>query len=227
MKVLVKLFLAILLLSFITCSKTESKKEHHTGGYFPARYENELFSISMPLGWECDDSQWGGLDCMQNIIEVYDPYNDMMNFHIVKTFMPIQCESITEVTEMAKLARFLSGDSVELIEEIDSVQVGGYPASVLIFANFVGNDTIIQKQYVSYLNDSHIVVYVNEIFTLQSWGQAQLVADKILGTLKFKKVINPLDDDTVFMHALNEGMKNPPFDERYIDKVQRIIDESD
>ena len=227
MKVLVKLFLAILLLSFITCSKTESKKEHHTGGCFPSKYENELFSINMPQGWECDDSQWGGLDSMQNIVEIYDPYNDMMNFHIVKTFMPIQCESITKVTEMAKLARLLSGDSVELIEMIDSVQVGGYPTSVLIYANYVGNDTIIQKQYVSYLNDSHIVVYVNEIFPLQSWGQAQLVADKILGTLRFKKVINPLDDDSVFVQALKNGMENHVVDDRYIDNVQRIINESD
>ena len=44
-----------------------------------------------------------------------------------------------------------SGDNVELIQEIDSVEVGGYPSCILYFANYVDTDTIIQKQFVTYL----------------------------------------------------------------------------
>lgn len=44
---------------------------------------------------------------------------------------------------MAKATRVISSDNAELIHEVDSMEVGGYLASVLYFANYVDNDTII------------------------------------------------------------------------------------
>lgn len=177
---------------------------------FPITYENDLFSIDLPKGWVCDSSGWQGLDSLQNIVEIFDPNGNVVWFYFVKTFMPIKWKNIDEAKEMAKTARAISGDDAELIYEIDSVEVGGYPTSILYFANYVDNDTIIQKQFVTYLQDSHIVVYFNENFYVQDWDEAQEIGDPIIGTIKLKQVVNPLEDDGVLKESIEEGLKNNP-----------------
>lgn len=175
-----------------------SKKEP-----YPIKYENELFSIHMPEGWDYDDSGWKGLDSLQNEVDLFSQ-NAPVWFHIVKTFMPIQWKNILEATEMAITARAMSGDKVQLIERIDSVEVGGYPASILYFANFVDNDTIIQKQFVTYLEDSHIVIYFNENFFPDNWKNAQEYGDQIIKTIKLKKVKNPLEQSGSLENATQD-----------------------
>ena len=67
-------FLKIVLLlcaviTTVACSRPNRK--HETADPLPVKYENELFSIAMPSGWEVDDSGWLGLDSMQNEVEIY------------------------------------------------------------------------------------------------------------------------------------------------------------
>ena len=140
---------------------------------FPVNYENELFSISMPGGWEYDDSKWMGPDSMQNEVDFYNPDDDTVWFHFVKAYYPLNLKDVNDAAEFAKAARTLSGDSVSLIQEYDSVTISGYPTKVLVYANYVDNDTIIQKQFVTYMKESNILVYFNENFLYKHWDAAQ------------------------------------------------------
>lgn len=185
-------------------------KKTESNDPLPVKYENELFSIKMPKGWVCDSSGWKGLDSLQNAVDIYDPNGNVVWFHFVKTFFPFEWKDINEAKEMAKAARAISGDNTELIHEVDSVEVGGYPASVLYFANYVNNDTIIQKQFVTYLQDSHIVMYFNENCYVQDLEDAEKLGDMIISTIKIKKVKNPLENDNVLKRSLEEGAKNHP-----------------
>lgn len=155
-------------------------------------YENELFSIVFPVGWVCDSSGWKGLDSMQNEVDIYDPNGNVVWFHIVKAYFPIQWKNVEEAAEMPKTMRAFD-QKATLLQEVDSAKIDGYPTKVLLFANIVDNDTIIQKQFVTYLQESHIVVYFNENFYVQDWDEAQKFGDQIIGTIKLKKVRNPLE----------------------------------
>lgn len=218
-------FLKIVLLicaviTTVACTRPNRKPE--TADPLPVKYENELFSIAMPSGWNVDDSGWLGLDSMRNEVELYSN-NAPVWFHIVKTFMPIQWKNVYEATEMAIAARAMSGANVELIDRIDSVVVGGYPSSILYFANVVDNDTIIQKQYVTYLEDSHIVIYFNENFNSKQMDEAQKYGDKIIASIKLKKVVNPLEKDSVMKEAIQKAMDGNKIQKEYIDKGKKVV----
>ena len=191
----------------------------------PVIYENELFSVEIPEGWVCDSSEWYGLDAQKNVVKIYHQYKDFVRFHFVKTFMPFQWENIDEAKEMAKMARAISGDSVELIREIDSIEVGGYPSCILYFANYVDRDTIIQKQFVTYLHDSHIMMYFNELFPVHAWDEAQEFGDAVISTIKLKKVVNPLEDKDAMKKAIEEGIENNVVDEKYMKRGEEILKE--
>lgn len=188
-------------------------------------YENDLFSIDIPREWVCDSSGWEGLDAMHNVVDIYDPDMSLVWLHIVKSFSSIEWKDIDEAKEMAKMARAASGDSVELIHEIDSVVVGGYPSCILYFANYVDNDTIIQKQFVTYLQDSHIMVYFNENFRFRYWEKAQELGDLMIGSVNLKKVANPLDNDSILQKAAEEGMARHPLEERYKKNAERLLEQ--
>ncbi len=130
---------------------------------------------------------------MVNRVSIFDPYGgNVVWLYIVKTFFPIKWKNIDEAKRAAKTMVYLGGDR-EIIREVDGVEVGGYPASILYIAKYEDNDTIIQKQFVTYLQDSHIVMYFNEMFFAENWEYAQKLGDEIISTIKLKKVENPLE----------------------------------
>lgn len=209
-------------------SQHEAKATDDTGT--TRIYENELFSIVLPAGWVCDSSGWEGLAHAHNEVDIYGPQCDdgeeLVSLHIVKTFYPFKWKNVDEAKEMAKTSRAMSSDDVVLIDEQDGAKVGGYPASVLLFANFVGNDTIIQKQFVTYLQDSHIVVYFNEVFNKKNWDAAQTLGDQMLSGVELKKVKNPLDNDSVLRAAAEEEMKrNHPHEKDINEDAKQVIDQ--
>lgn len=216
--------LGVIIAGMVSCTKPTANTSTKDDP-FPGRYENELFSINLPKGWVCDSSGWKGLDSLQNVVEIFNPNGSVVWFHFVKTFMPFKWKNIDEAKEMAKSARAISGDDTELIHEVDSVEVGGYPTSILYFANYVDNDTIIQKQFVAYLQDSHIVIYFNENFYVQNWEDAQELGDMIISTIKLKKVENPLENESVLKRSMEEGFENHPVDEKYLNNATRIIEQ--
>ena len=218
MKLYRSLTIFLLVVFAVSCTRPTQKISKEEP--YPVKYENELFSINMPKGWEYDDSGWKGLDSLQNEVDLFSR-NAPVWFHIVKAFMPIQWKNINEATEMAITARALSGDNTQLIDRIDSVEVGGYPTIILYFANFVDNDTIIQKQFVTYLEDSHIVVYFNENFYPNQWESAQEYGDRIIETVKLKKVKNPLEQDG----AMKKVVQDASIDEKYIERGKQVLDE--
>lgn len=218
MKLYRSLTIFLLVVFAVSCTRPTQKISKEEP--YPVKYENELFSINMPKGWEYDDSGWKGLDSLQNEVDLFSR-NAPVWFHIVKAFMPIQWKNIDEATEMAITARALSGDNTQLIDRIDSVEVGGYPTTILYFANFVDNDTIIQKQFVTYLEDSHIVVYFNENFYPNQWESAQEYGDRIIETVKLKKVKNPLEQDG----AMKKVVQDASIEEKYIERGKQVLDE--
>jgi len=216
------MLLGVIITGMVSCSRP-STSSWTNDNPFPERYENELFSIDLPKGWVCDASGWKGLDSLQNAVDIFNPNDSVVWFHFVKTFFPFPWKNIDEAKEMAKTARVLSGEDAYLIDEIDSVEVGGYPTSILYFAYFIDNDTIIQKQFVTYLQDSHIVIYFNENFYVQDWDEAQQIGDKIIGTIRLKKVKNPLENDSVLKKSIEKGLENHPVEEKYLKKANEII----
>ena len=225
MKGFVKIIFVLCAVCMTVACTRPNRNNNKTEDPLPVKYENELFSIAMPSGWNFDDSNWMGLDSMQNEVELYSN-NSSVWFHIVKTFMPIQWKNVNEATEMAIAARAMSGANVELIDRTDSVEVGGYPSSILYFANVVDKDTIIQKQYVTYLEDSHIVIYFNENFYSNQWDEAQKYGDKIIGSVKLKKVVNPLEKNNVMKEAIQKAMDDNKIQQEYIEKGKKVVKDS-
>ena len=207
MKTVDKTLFVFLVACTMACSSRKAKAPEQDMP-FPVKYENELFSINVPKGWMVDDSKWEGLNHVENTVDIFDPNGNVVCFHIVKTFFPFRWKNIEEATKMAKGARGLSMQDFELWDEVDSVEVGGYPASILCFANFVDNDTLIQKQYVVYMQDSHIVIYFNENFYIQDWDEAQDLGDMIINTVKLKNVMNPLDNDSIMRKVIADELNN-------------------
>lgn len=211
----------IAVIATVACSKPATKAS--AGGVPQTKvYENELFSIEIPNGWTCDTSNWEGLAGFKNVVDIYDPAGGVMSLHIVKTFMPALWKDIYEAKDMAFSARMLSGDKVELIYEQDSIEVGGYPAYLLVYENSEKEDHFIQKQFVTFLQDSHIVVYFNEMFYVQDdIAKAQEIGDRLISTISLKKVVNPLLNDSVFREAADKGIKKHPVKEQYLQQVKK------
>ena len=222
MRDFVKIIFVLCAVAMTVACTRPNRENNTTEDPLPVKYENELFSIDLPSGWEVDDSGWLGLDSMRNEVELHSS-NSPVWFHIVKTFMPIQWKNVYEATEMAIAARAMSGAKAELIKRTDSVEVGGYPTSILYFANAVDNDTIIQKQYVTYLEDSHIVIYFNENFYSNQWDEAQKYGEEIIGSVKLKKVVNPLEKDSVMKEAIQKAMDGNKIKKEYIEKGKKIV----
>lgn len=222
MRYFVKIIFVLCAVTMTVACTRPNRNNNTTEDPLSVKYENDLFSIDLPSGWEIDDSGWLGLDSMQNEVEIHSS-NSPVWFHIVKTFIPIQWKNVYEATEMAIAARAMSGANVELIKRTDSVEVGGYPTSILYFANVVDKDTIIQKQYVTYLEDSHIVIYFNENFYSNQWDEAQKYGEKIIGSVKLKKVVNPLEKDSVMKEAIQKAMDGKKIQQEYIEKGKKIV----
>ncbi len=219
-----RILIILVVAGVVSCTKPTHRSAEQVEpslGY----YENELFSIVMPEGWTCDSSGWKGLDSVYNSVDIYNPDGSIVWFHFVKTFFPANWKNITEAKEMSKFARGLSGGDIELLYEVDSTEVGGYPTSILCFANYVDNDTIIQKQFVTFLQDSRIVMYFNENFYVQDWDAAQKLGDMIMSTIEIKKVDKPLRNDSVLKRAAKEGLENHPLNEQLIECIRGHIKE--
>lgn len=206
----IKFTLAVAIMTgMAACSRTKTSNSISQAVPSIVKYENELFSIELPKEWTFNDENWNGLDKVQNEVDFYNSKGDVVWFHCVKSFFPFEHESIESATEMAKFSRAISGDDVELYYEIDSVSVDNYPASILYFANYVDNDTLIQKQYVTYMKDSHIVIYFNMNYYYRDLEVAEDIGTSIINTIKLKQVKNPLEDSLILNKAL-EKLNNMP-----------------
>lgn len=199
-----KLFKTVVFIGIMALATTACNHQQSDDSY-PIEYENELFSINLPEGWEVSDAGWNGLDSLKNEVDFYSTSAPVW-FHVVKTFLPMKWKNVEEAAEIAIYARSLADENIELIDRKDSVTVGGYPASILYYANYQENDTIVQKQFVTYLEDSHIVIYFNEHFYYRNWDAAQEYGDKIIETIKIKKVVNPLENDSIVKEVLQSAM---------------------
>lgn len=202
-----------------------AKKLGQDSGKGLSLYENELFSIEVPKGWTCDASQWEGLASYKNEVELYNPVDASLSVLIVKTFFPFHWQNVEEAKEMAKYSMQLSGSEAVLIHEQDGVDVGGYPASMLVYKRQTDGRIYIQKQYVTYLQDSHIVVYFNEFFGLDNWKAAQHLGDSIVGTVRLKRVVNPLEDDSIAKRALQEGIERHPIERKYLENAMKAMEQ--
>ncbi len=225
MKTLHKILLLLVATGIVVSCKKTVNNGNAEKAPRPVIYENDLFSIKLPSGWDYDDRNWGGLDSILNEVDFYGPEGCPVWLHCVKAFFPFQWKNIGEATEMAKTAESLRGEDVILLTEIDSLEIGGYPTTILLYAHFEENDTIIQKLHVTYLHDSHIVVYVNENFYYNNADVAQDIGDPIVETILFKKVKNPFDNKEVLDKAM-EDLTERTKDSEQVKKVKELIEET-
>ena len=221
----------ILAIIAVVCLLFGCGKQEKKGGAenpFPVKYENEVFSVTMPKGWTYVDSLWCGLDKVSNEVDLYCP-DGIVYLHCVKAFLPFKEGNIEAAKDMAKMGlymRIMSGEDAELVDEEDSVEVDGCPASISYIVSRVDNDTIVQKQYVTFVEESNMMFYFNEIFDIHDSEQAQRIGDKIIANIRFKRVANPLDDNWELQHAIREGMNDGMVDEEYIQTADEVINES-
>jgi hypothetical protein len=194
-------FLSIILTN-VACSNSRDKDTSIEDRY-PVSYENELFSIRLPKGWIYSSQEWHGLEAFDNSIHIYDDDSPYW-FYIVKTFYPFE-GNLELATEKAKLARFISGDSVTLLREVKNRRIGGYPTNILYFANVVQDSILIQKQHVTYLEESKILMYINLNYFMKDTEIAEKSGDSVLATLKIKKVNNPLLDSVIFDRVVDSA----------------------
>lgn len=207
-----------------SCNKVLSQLEEDP---FPVYYGNELFSINLPKGWVWDDSDWNGLDSLVNEVDFYNPDDGTVWFHCVKTFLPIKWKNVKEATDMARCARLSNGKGITLIDEIDGIEVGGYPTSIMLFENIQDNDTVMQKQYITYLQDSHIVIYFNANYYARNSLPAQKIAADIIKNIKLRKVINPLENDDKLKKVIEKTagivMKDGDVENVHYNKIKEHI----
>ena len=192
---------------------------------FPVKYENELFSISIPQGWEYDDSEWHGLESFVNRVDFYSKESKVW-FRCRKSFFPIKWKDVYEVKEQDKsmgVEMFRCTDE-KLVKEIDDVEVGGYPACILYYSCSVGFDDFIIKRYIIYQQDSHIVLCLNEEFFVENWDEAEELGDLIVNTIQLKKVTNPLENDSILIQSI---FKNDSVDEVLLYKIKQKIENKD
>lgn len=115
------LLLAAIVAGTLSCAKPATKSStNEKQSDAPYTYENDLFSVTIPNGWGVDPSEWEGLNGFKNEVEIVDfnfgdPLDGIVSLHFVKTLLPFDGRNVIEAAEMAKTARALSTDSVELI----------------------------------------------------------------------------------------------------------------
>ncbi|MBR6714229.1 MAG: hypothetical protein IKI80_02680, partial [Bacteroidaceae bacterium] len=88
------------------------------------------------------------------------------------------------------------------------------------------SDTIIQKQIITYTRENHVLYYFNEIFNIKDFYEAQDVGDAIIGTLKLKVTSNPLDNDSIFLKAIDDAVEKGLIDEGYTKSAMKFLEES-
>ena len=227
MKKLIYLPIIMLMCLMLACSGTNSQsmvtpKEPHGDSLSEGRYENELFSFRYPEGWIVDASEWHGLDAMRNEVNLSMPGNSLVSLRFVKTFLPMKWKNMDEATQWAKMSRGLSGDA-ELFDETDSVEIGGYPSHLLSFVIKQENDTLIQNQYVTYLPESHILMYFNSVFHYKDWDDAEPLGDAIISTIQLKKVQNPLDEEGAVQKAYKQAIKDGVISEKDLEEGKKFM----
>ena len=68
-----------------------------------------------------------------------------------------------------------------------------------------------------------IVIYFNENFYSNQWDEAQKYGEKIIGSVKLKKVVNPLEKDSVMKEAIQKAMDGNKIQKEYIEKGKKVV----
>jgi hypothetical protein len=190
MKMKIKLPFVLIALLFCGCShKTPQQKapvKDKTEEY--AEYENSVFNLRYPKGWTVDDTKWNGEDSLQNEIDIYNPNGSMQTgcyIHCVKAYFPIQWKSAAEAAALSKQMKQIKPDPgyLGIYYEKDSLEVGGCPAYLIVYFYKNGNDTLINKQYVTLVKKTHTTLYFNNNFSIKNWTKGQELGDKIISTI--------------------------------------------
>lgn len=205
MRIITRLFcITLFFVIFAGCKQTNksaiassTKTSNNPEEKWVNKYSNEYFSIEIPGDWMYDDSNWGGRDSMQNEVDLYpapkpgQKWEDLdvpCWIHCVKAYLKPQWKNVKEAAELSKTMHSLGNEPglIGIIYEHDSLMVGGFPAYLIAYLIAEDKDTIVQKQFVTYLPKTHKVFYFNINFYKEKWTEGQEMGDMILSSLKFK-----------------------------------------
>lgn len=184
-------------------------------------YKNELVTVYYPDDWACDSSKWGGLDAYHNSLDIYKPLGGFMWIHIDKVFYPYQFEDVDEAARMVKEIRAMNGDSL-VYEAEDIYELGGYPTKISYYIDVVDADTIAQKQFTTYMKDSHIVLNITLYSYLQYFDIAEYAGDQLIGNIELRKVDNPLEDESLCRKVMDKAVKDSLISEKDVERMRLV-----
>ena len=69
-------------------------------------------------------------------------------------------------------------------------------------------------------------ITVGENFYSNQWDEAQKYGEKIIGSVKLKKVVNPLEKDSVMKEAIQKAMDGNKIQKEYIEKGKKVVKEA-
>lgn len=203
-----KSFFILIALFALTCcngrafnNKVKAHKETAT-----RTYSNRCFSIDLPNGWDYDDSEWSGLDSVANKVVFYND-NDTANWiEIVRSALSLPM--INTPKEAAQLTIALkevpenyeyngvrlniphNKNYIGVMYEQDSVEIDNYPSCLVVFQYKLGNDTLVNMQFITLIPKEHRIYYINNNLLKSAMhnGTTDAVAGaNIIGTMRFRE----------------------------------------
>lgn len=203
-----KTLLILIALFALTCcngkasnNKTTARKEAVN-----RTYSNNCFSINLPNGWEYDDSEWSGIDTVANTVVFYNN-NDTANWiKIVRSALSLPMINTSEEAAQLTIALKEVPENYEhngsklniphdknyigVMDERDSVEIGGYPSYLVVFKYKLDNDTLVNMQFITLLPKEHRIYYINNNIlksAMRNGTTDALAGASIISTMRFKE----------------------------------------
>lgn len=122
-------------------------------------YSNESFSITIPKGWEGNDTIGNGPVKDFRSMEIYNKFDDGAWVSIVKSAINVPFESPKQAAELSTYTREMPPDEalkygieqdpnyIGVVGEQDSVEIDGCPAYLTVYKNQADEDTLLEFQF--------------------------------------------------------------------------------
>lgn len=182
----------------IGCAE-KSKSTHQKKAVIPAdslvkAYDDEMFSLLLPPGWEfrTDTVETTGvthivdsLGITSGIVEFYPPYHSF-KIRLVKSASRWMASNnpATDWAELAQMNASADSTCIYLSEITNSIKIDNYNACCHWMAFDLDGDTIVQDQYIV-IKDEYDLYYINGIYDYGDKVSSGLF-HKILSTIKLK-----------------------------------------
>lgn len=202
MRLLLALFLGVVVLSTSLGSYALSSEPVKTTKKDTV-YSNESFSVTIPKGWEGNDSQWSGPVARFHEMDIYNKFDEGAWVSIVRSSTkPFNWESPKQAAELSTALKELPPDealkyNIELdpnylgvIGEQDSIEIGGCPAYLTVYKYQADEDTLLDFQFCVITPWDNQLYYVNHNTYYSTMNMNPQIGDEcydIIESIRFKR----------------------------------------